>query len=137
MRDTASIIVTTAFVVYALPFLVFGLVSSMQSANQRLRQFMALGPVLGLSLGACIAFGLYGIWLENGEFSWQQSSDVQITTQVVFFVMWISNMIFEIWTLEPARKQQPLSGPTFQKIRRHLWLHCGLIIAVAAISLQT
>ena len=146
MRDALQYLQNAGFVLYLVPYLWFGLVSLRHKADSTAattsaRRFLSMGPLLGLSLGACIFGALAGIWLGHGEFSWANASTVEITLQLVFGITWVSNIKFEVWTLEPSRKKLASGaaaiGPELSRARRHLWVHCILLIAVVGLSQQS
>jgi len=147
MRDAATIIQHVGFLLYALPTLwcTFALYRhrTAEASLPAIRSFKRIGPLLGLSMGACILGTLSGIWLEHGEyeFRWATPTDQAETAMyITFFAVWVSNIKLEIWTLEPLRKLDPnsakepaLSEPytsALQATKRHLTLHAVGLISV-------
>ena len=84
--------------------------------------FQQFGVILGLSFGSSVLFSILLRWMEVGHFYPSYSHDTMVF--VVGGMLWLSNMILEIWTLDPIRKSQ-----------LHL-LHDGAIIARAQSSTQ-
>ena len=148
MRDLAQIVQYAGFLLYSVPIFWSALsilrAPSQEATLQKLRTFRRLGPLLGLSLGACIFGTLAGIWLDHSEFSLRWSSQVEQTESamyVAFFAVWVSNIKLEIWTLDPLRKLDPDSTriPTLEgrlqtaihAARKHISLHAlGLLTVV-------
>jgi len=146
MLALAQALETLGFALYAAPILAMTAWLSMgldKSLAAGLRRFLTLGPVLGLALGACIFGALGGIWLEQGEFTWSLGTDQgQVTAMqhAVFFLVWISNIKLEIWTLDGARtaiKNQAPSDALHEAastLRRHLWIHSVGLLAIIGLS---
>jgi len=135
MRDAALFLEIGGFWIYATPFFVLGLLSIPELRRKRLGPFMAVGPLLGLSLGGCILGSLSGIWMDHKAFSWAQSSTEEMGLHITFLFMWISNIKFEIWTLDPIRKAVgPPTEASLRSVKRHLWIHCVLLIAILGFS---
>ena len=67
-----------------------------------LEWFRKFGVILGLSLGATLLSSIVLIWFERG--SYYPQSTLETIGCVVGFGMWVSNMVLEIWTLDPIRK---------------------------------
>jgi hypothetical protein len=114
-----------------------------QSLAAGLRRFLTLGPVLGLALGTCILGALGGIWLEQGGFTWSlenHQGQAAAMQQAVFFLVWISNIKLEIWTLDGARAAIKIQAPSdglheaASTLRRHLWVHSVGLLAVIGLS---
>jgi hypothetical protein len=139
------IVELAGFSLYAVPFLWLGTKTltqrSGQSAVTNLQRFVRFGPMLGLSLGICIFGSLGGLWLDYGQFSWTGMPDQFVARQLIFGMMWVSNIKFEIWTLDGIRDMKP--EPTTEMIttalgpvHRHLWLHCLLLLILIGLSLS-
>jgi hypothetical protein len=105
------------------------------------RTARAWGPGLGLSMGAALLGGLLLHLGARGRFAWGPSSGGDIGELVLWlsvFVVWVSNIKLEVWTLEPLRKLDPggplPEGPTYEaaadRWTRHLIVHAALILAV-------
>ena len=71
-------------------------------AFSRIKSFQSFGVILGLSLGATILPTIALIWFERGHF--YPTSDLEMVGWIVGLCMWVSNIILEIWTLDPLRK---------------------------------
>ena len=67
-----------------------------------LKWFSKFGVVLGLSLGATLLPSIVLVWFERG--SYYPQGTLETVGVTIGFVMWISNIILEIWTLDPIRK---------------------------------
>ena len=147
MRDLAQFCQYTGFLLYSVPIFWFAFsllrASTEEKSLERLRNFRSLGPLLGLSFGACIFGTLAGIWLDHGEFTlrWSTQTDrAESALHITFFAVWISNIKLEIWTLDPLRKLD--SSPTVTPViddplrtamhatRRHIALHTVGLLAV-------
>ena len=93
--------------------------------------FMLWGAGFGLSLGALIFSLLLSRWQQYGEFVlyWSQTSDhLQTSAITIAFLAWISNMVLEVWTLDPLRKLSERADTpeyllAFEKLRRHMVVH--------------
>ena len=72
MREIAHILQIAGFALYALPILwcTFTLVrkSEVVDTIEPLRRYRKMGPLLGLSLGMCIAATIVGYWIDHGTF---------------------------------------------------------------------
>ena len=144
MRQLAHIVECMGFGLYALPFLIAATAACLgaDSATDKARlvRLAAIGPALGLALGACIFGALSGIWMDTGAFSWAATPPLLIASQVCFGLLWVSNIFFEIWTLDAVRATVPSQAGLTADIRgvhRHLWVHTLLILSVLGLSLQT
>ena len=147
MRELVQILQYAGFALYALPILwsVLALMraSAASESLKTLRHFRRLGPLLGLSLGACILGTLAGIWLDHGVFELRWSTEaarVESAMYITFFAVWVSNIKLEVWTLEPLRKLDPEAtqtpvfddryGHAVRSIQRHMTLHAVGLISV-------
>ncbi len=138
MRDAALFLEIVGFWVYATPFFLLAALSIPKIRLERLCPFMSLGPLIGLSLGGCILGALSGIWMDHETFSWDHSSNSEMGLHITFFMMWVSNIKFEIWTLDPIRKAEgPPPDAALRTVNRHLWLHCTLLAGVLGLSYLT
>jgi len=111
-------------------------------AKAQLVSLMKIGPILGLSLGASIFGLLAAILIDDGGFSWDAFTPYRIRVGTAYGLMWLSNIKFEIWTLDAVRNMdadssEPVSHSAIRTVHRHLWVHCLLIISVLIVSLQT
>jgi hypothetical protein len=146
MLFLANIIGAGGFIIYAMFFLVVGCnaisIKDLDVAKAKLDRLMSIGPILGLSLGACIFGLLAAILIDDGGFSWDAFTPYRVRVGSAFGLMWLSHIKFEIWTLDAVRdtepdNSEPVSPSAIRTVHRHLWGHCLLIIAVLAVSLQT
>ena len=64
--------------------------------------FRKFGVILGLSLGTTILSSVVLTWFDR--LSFYPQSTVETIGLGIGFVMWVSNIILEIWTLDPVRK---------------------------------
>ncbi|MEC7241851.1 MAG: hypothetical protein VXW32_11515 [Myxococcota bacterium] len=119
---------------------------SLEDNHRRVERFLALGPVLGLSLGALILGGLGLHYHIAGGFNWSfatPETQRTATTHLLFLVFWISHFHLEIWTIEPLRKlqreeDQPHLGnwkTATRPVFRQLSANVLLFAALAALSL--
>ena len=67
-----------------------------------LEWFRKFGVILGLSLGSTLLSSIVLIWFERGSYYPQDTFETIVCA--VGFGMWVSNMVLEIWTLDPIRK---------------------------------
>lgn len=148
MDTLAAILKNAGFAIYGIPLLLTAMNLLRVKRNESdllgtIRAIRSVGPILGLALGATIFGGLWGIWLEYGSFDWP-SDQRDSAALVTFFVMWVSNIKLEIWTLEPLRKLDP-DPPAVpadmeaflaavQRYNNHLILHCAAIVGFAILS---
>ena len=123
--------------VYSGTYLVFAVYLSFLSKEKRnleVRSLMNTGVVLGLSLGLLIFVVLLNRWLAIGHYYPTSISETLAFT--LAGALWVSNIVFEIWTLDPIRKihQEVLlnrinAHRSFQRCHRHLLFHAALIVA--------
>ena len=67
-----------------------------------LEWFRRFGVILGLSLGATLLPSIAILWFERG--SYYPQSTIETLGFGIGFGMWVSNIVLEIWTLDPIRK---------------------------------
>jgi hypothetical protein len=104
------------------------------------RAFQAWGPGLGLSLGAVVSGALAAHYLRIGAWSWVPSTGIGWTglfAWLAFFALWASNVVLEVWTLEPLRKR-PAPSPDSPdeagwsdarvKLESHMQLQSALVL---------
>ena len=140
MTTAISIIEYIGFGLYGAIFLWCGVQNLVRPSPAAFARLMKAGPVLGLSLGTGI-FALFGsIWLSSGRFEWADHPPWTQLTFAFLFAMWVSNIVFEIWTLEPVRKSPagtPAADAALSRARRHLLVHCVFISGLWAPWLST
>ena len=133
LRDLSWSIYSGTFLVYAvyLSFL------PVQTRNEQIRSLMNTGVVLGLAFGLLIFNVLLTRWIEVGHY-YPVSSGESVAFACAG-VLWVSNIAFEIWTLDPIRKihQGVLLDKvdvhrSFKRCYRHLLVHSLLIISTHA-----
>jgi hypothetical protein len=155
MRLAASLLQDLGFMLYAGPIVAFSILIwlspriSTLPIHAAVRTYRAWGPGLGLALGACILGGVWGHWQDTGDFSWECQTRVQcwtLATHGLFVVAWISNIVLEIWTLEPLRKldtDSPAPPPdatayaaSALRLSRHMALHSLILMGVAVLEVS-
>ena len=130
-----SIIRDIGWIIYAGTMFSFALLFPfVADKTKQFQTFMKLGSILGLSLGCVIFSCLLSRWIEVGHYYPQNKME-----GIAFgaaLMLWISNIVFEIWTLDPLRKAQNpelnLSIDTdacHTKAVRHLFFHCFLLLS--------
>lgn len=75
---------------------------SQATNDDYLRWFRRFGVILGLSLGGSILSSIILIWFERGHY--YPVSTMETGALTVGFALWVSNIVLEIWTLDPIRK---------------------------------
>ncbi len=131
----ASTIECVGFGIYSAIFLWCGALNIARPNPEALGRLMRLGPLLGISLGVGIFALIASVWLAFGRFTWADHPAWGQLTLIMLFALWVSNVIFEIWTLEPVRKSSPGSDEAHlahARARRHLLPHCLLICGLWA-----
>lgn len=110
-----------------LTFSIYSFFKSKETPSISL-QFKNVGVVLGLSLGFAILSKLLSHWLDVGHY--YPRSTMETIAFTAAFLLWLSNMILEIWTLDPIRKYHKGLLPETtnpedleKQFLRHLWLH--------------
>ena len=151
MRDFASIMQFVGFLAYSLPVVwcatMLLLLRAQQTPVHTIRRFQKMGPALGIALGACIFGGMLGVWLDHGAFELRFTSEsdrLEAAIAVTFFLVWVSNIKLEIWTLDPIRKldqsanDDPFANPKYHRaatsFTRHVYLHALGVISVLLLS---
>ncbi len=101
---TLDVIRNVAWSVYMGLVLAFAVLSifSKIAIESYLEWFRRFGVILGLSLGATLLPSIVLIWFERG--SYYPQGTLETIGCAVGLGMWISNMVLEIWTLDPIRK---------------------------------
>jgi hypothetical protein len=125
-----SIVECIGFGIYSAIFLWCGMQNLVRPSPDAFARLMKAGPVLGLSLGTGIFALIFTIWLGIGRFEWADHPPWAQLTFAFLFAMWVSNLVFEIWTLDPIRKSHDSNSNTdadFSRARRHLLIHCVFI----------
>lgn len=104
------------------------------SPTDFLTSFRSVGVILGLSFGGTILSSIVLYWFTRG--SYFPTSTLEMVGWGIGFALWVSNIILEIWTLDPIRKTAlgilPAEiDPTVaeQKALRHLQGHSVLCLS--------
>ena len=133
MTLALSIVECLAFGLYSAIFLWCGVRNAMRPNTVAIARLMKAGPVLGLSMGTGIFALIAVVWLSHGRFALTDHPRWAQLTFAALFALWVSNLVFEIWTLDPIRKASAgaddCSG-AIARTRRHLLVHCGLIVGL-------
>ena len=131
-----------SWMLYAGPLIGFGILMTYQTlfcVDQRrktIEDFCSWGPVFGLALGFAIFSALGVKWIADGHFwlSLNGESNALFSIGVVIgFVLWVSNIVLEIWTLEPIRKsvgsENQLNDKNLSRVVGHICLQSTLAAA--------
>jgi len=140
MTLAISIVECTGFGIYSAIFLWCGMQNLVRPNSNAFARLMKAGPVLGLSLGIGIFALILLIWLSNGRFAWVDHAPWSQLTFAFLFALWVSNLVFEVWTIEPIRKASAgtaQADAAISRARRHLLVHCVFIIGLWAPWLST
>ena len=130
LRDLSWSVYSGTFLAYAayLSFL------PIQKRNEQVRSLMNTGVVLGLAFGVLIFDVLLTRWLDLGHY--YPVSDGELIAFAVAGALWCSNIVFEIWTLDPIRKvhqgvllEKVDVQRSFDRCYRHLIVHAALIVS--------
>ena len=136
------------FLLYGGPMVAFAILMVWDELQGRTlaatttRVFRAWGPGFGLSLGATVLGALSGRWLTHGTFSFSMSTGAETIDTIawcLFFLLWLSNIQLEVWTLHPVRGADPNDTPpdaalfpaACRRLRRHVVLQACLVMATA------
>lgn len=100
-----------------------------------IRCFQSYGAPFGLSFGTLIFLFVYIRWQQYGEFNlyWSSTADqYQSLAIVIGVIVWMSNLILEVWTLEPLRQlNESTNDPKYQKafksFHKHLLFHATIL----------
>ena len=144
LRDLGFLLYGGPLVAFAILLLVVERVPGI-APWELVRSWRAWGPGLGLALGATVLGALSAHWLRRGAFSWGGDSlgqQLELAAWLAFFLLWLSNIKLEIWTLEPLRRLDragALEDPDAYRaalppVRLHLALHAGLVLIVVVLS---
>jgi|GEM_PF-3458573 len=99
-----TIVRNIAWTLYMGVVVSFALMSIFSTVEKHdyLLWFRKFGVILGLSLGTTILSSIVLTWLSRSSFYPQ--STLETIGLGIGFTMWVSNIILEIWTLDPVRK---------------------------------
>lgn len=113
MSTAATILRDLGFLLYGGPLVAFTILVLFAGRLtgdrpwRLVRTYQAWGPGLGVSLGVTVLGALTMHWLEHGAFRWTWATPAEAWSTaawVAFFLVWVSNLRLEVWTLEPLRK---------------------------------
>lgn len=151
MLTAATLLQNLGFLLYAGPMIAFAILVGARRHIPHLRTwdlmrtYRAWGAGFGLSMGATVLGALARYGLQTGGFSWTFDSPeatLVSATFLCFFGLWASNIILEIWSLEPLRKldkegviadvdaYEAAAG----RFHRHLSLQAVLAVAVGVLA---
>lgn len=148
LLDSALLLRDLGFLLYGGPMVAFAVLVALgdrlpsAAAVEVVRAYRSWGPGFGLSLGACVFGALAAHWLTWSAFDWSLERPVEAAAWAAFFAMWLSNLVLEVWSLEPLRKldrARSLTDPAafaaaLPKFTRHLVVHAGLVLVVAVLA---
>lgn len=104
------------------------------STKDFLTNFRSVGVILGLSFGGTILSSIAIYWFSRG--SYYPTSTLEMVGWSLGFTLWVSNIILEIWTLDPIRKdslgilsEEIDVKKSEQKALRHLQSHAVLCLS--------
>lgn len=112
------------------------------------RVYRAFGAGFGLSLAVLIfsAIWLWATELYPGKglpdaFTIPWDEPLTVARLGLFFALWVSYVLLEIWTLEPCRlldrgeiTDRPAYAAATSRVARHLALNALLFVAIASLS---
>lgn len=135
--QTLTLVQSTAWSIYLGIIASFAILGIFSRVNIRdyLVWFRKFGVILGLSLGATLLSTIALIWFERG--SYYPVAGIETIGVTFGFAMWVSNIILEIWTLDPIRKfdlnildAEVSIEEKEQKSMRHIRLHALLCLGM-------
>ena len=146
-----NVISIISWALYIGPMLAFTALFILQSQIVSVKRadlvatFQLWGAGFGLSLGALIFSLLLARWQQYGEYVlyWSESDDQLQSLGIIFGLLaWISNMILEVWTLDPLRKlsqstENHAYDTAFKTLRRHMVVHCVLWLIAATLFVSS
>lgn len=146
MMVTLQIIRDITWSLYLGPVVAFAILIGVHKyisieTHELIRAFRSFGSIFGLSMGATILTTLIIWYQDTGSFdlTWTTQNDILTNLGVfVFLILWASNCILEIWTLDPLRKMDaPPRLDEWDKavnhFRQHLVLHAILALVATVI----
>ena len=129
MISLISNIQSLGWALYAGPMIAFCIM--VHTNKSSIPIFMHWGVGFGLALTTWIYSSITLQYLSAGHFFPDLS---QNSWMIAAFLMWVSNIKLEIWTLDPIRKNKDktLEGQekSIQYLKRHLIIHALLIVSV-------
>lgn len=124
------------WVLYAGPMIAFAILIHIQPTCTE--HFQRWGVGFGVSLTIWIYSSIAIQYVHTGSLYPDISSNPWI---IAAFIMWISNIKLEIWTLDPIRKKNDISSDQLEISRKnlntHLTFHALFIVTVQILYVQT
>lgn len=129
MLDIFIFLQLLGWLLYAGPMIAFTLLIFHDRTITR--AFQKWGVGFGLSL-ALFIYSSVGIqYISEGHFYPELQNKPWM---IAAFIMWVSNVKLEVWTLDPLRKQHEKSEQEIMQahknLRWHLLVHCIFIVSV-------
>ena len=124
-----------SWTIYSGLILAFAILILFKKAHRTevLNWFKDFGVILGLSLGGTILPSIVLKW-QSAQHFYPETYNEKMGI-IVGFAMWVSNIILEIWTLDPLRKRDlgllddsALIDKAEAKSKRHLVFHAILVL---------
>ena len=129
MISILSLLQSIGWTLYAGPMIAFAIMAYTNRSS--ISTFQHWGVGFGLSLTLWIYTTIALQYLKNGVFYPDLQTNWWI---IVAFIMWISNIKLEIWTLDPIRKKNERTPQELKQaertLRTHLSIHALLVLIV-------
>ena len=152
MEFVATMLRDFGFALYAGPMVMWAILMCTSGRLHDLspvtigRIFRSWGPGFGLSMGALVSGALVLRWMETNTFAWTVDTPIGALDSFAWstlFLLWVSNIKLEIWTLDPIRKlddghqisDEEAYRSASSKLTRHLAIHALLLAALAGSSI--
>ena len=139
MTELLALTSDSGWTLYLGVLLSFAILSFFEKdRSQFLLWFRKFGVILGLSLGMTLLPLIAWLWLSRGHY--YPSNVLETWAMGMGFAAWVSNILLEIWTLDPIRKHDlqllpPEESITLaqQKAYRHVRIHAFLCLCTHAL----
>ena len=135
MLSTLSVLQSLGWLLYAGPMIAFAILVRVHTPS--VESFQKWGVGFGLSLTLWIYTSIAIQYFNNATFYPDLSSNPWIIAGIT---MWISNIVLEIWTLDPIRKKNEISSDALQKsqqrLKNHLAIHAFFVLLVHILHAQ-
>ena len=129
MLSFLYILQSLGWLLYAGPMLAFAILVWLRPSS--VDSFQKWGVGFGLALAVWIYTSISIQYIQTGSFYPDVESNPWM---IAAFVMWISNIKLEIWTLDPIRKKNDQSATqkkhSFTYLQRHLVFHALSVMTV-------